>query len=199
MARSVLIWAALAIALVAPIVAAAVSPLLQWRDPIYIVAGFAGIAALSLLLLQPLLAAGTLPALTLRQSRSMHKWIGASVTALVIVHVAGLWLTSPPDVIDALLFASPTPFSHWGVIAMWTLLATATLAALRRPLRLSPHIWRMCHGVFAAIIVLGSVLHALLIEGTMEFFTKVGISILLVLITAKTLKNLRIFRGTPRR
>ncbi|MEP5760202.1 MAG: ferric reductase, partial [Litoreibacter sp.] len=106
MARSVLIWAALAIALVAPIVAAAVSPLLQWRDPIYIVAGFAGIAALSLLLLQPLLAAGTLPALTLRQSRSMHKWIGASVTALVIVHVAGLWLTSPPDVIDALLFAS---------------------------------------------------------------------------------------------
>ena len=29
----------------------------------------------------------------------------------VVIHVAGLWITSPPDMIDALLFTSPTPFS----------------------------------------------------------------------------------------
>ena len=140
--RSVLIWAAVAAALVVPIVAAATSPLLAWREPIYIAAGFAGVVALGLLLLQPLLAGGYLPGVRMRLGRRLHVWVGAGLVLAVVVHVAGLWLTSPPDVVDALLFRSPTPFSVWGVIAMWAVFATSLLGALRGRLRLV--IWRLC-------------------------------------------------------
>ena len=67
----------------------------------------------------------------------------AVLVVAVVIHVAALWITSPPDVVDALLFASPTPFSAWGVIAMWAVFAAALLAALRRRLRLRPRTWRI--------------------------------------------------------
>ena len=44
-ARATLIWTALVLAILAPIAAAATSPLLAWRQPVYIAAGFAGIDA----------------------------------------------------------------------------------------------------------------------------------------------------------
>ena len=50
LAQVTLIWAALAAAICMPIAAAAASPLLAWRDPVYILAGFAGIVALGLML-----------------------------------------------------------------------------------------------------------------------------------------------------
>jgi len=106
------------------------------------------------------------------------------------VHVAGLWITSPPDVIDALLFRSPTPFSAWGVIAMWAVFATALLAALRRPLRIRPRWWRAGHLSLAVVIVGGVVAHALLIEGTMESVSKVVLCGLVVAATLKLLADL---------
>ena len=128
LARVTLIWAALAAALCVPIAAAAVSPLLEWRGPVYILAGFAGIIALGLVLVQPLLIAGYLPGLPAYRGRRAHYWIGGALVVAVVVHVGGLWITSPPDMIDALLFASPTPFSPFGVIAMWAIFAVALLA-----------------------------------------------------------------------
>src|SRR3954452_1587684 len=101
-----LIWAALAAAICVPVAAAALSPLLAWRGPLYIIAGFAGILALGLMLVQPLLAGGYLPGLAAYRGRRVHRWTGAALLVLVLVHVAGLWITSPPDMIDALLFAS---------------------------------------------------------------------------------------------
>ena len=62
--RNTLIWAAVVTAVVVPIAAAAASPLLAWRDPVYVMAGFAGIIAMALLLVQPLLAGGELPGLS---------------------------------------------------------------------------------------------------------------------------------------
>ena len=59
-----LIWVALAAAICVPIVAAAASPLLAWRGPVYILAGFAGIIALGVMLVQPLLIGGYLPGLS---------------------------------------------------------------------------------------------------------------------------------------
>src|SRR3954463_1498229 len=129
-----LIWAALAAAICVPIAAAAVSPLLAWRGPLYILAGFAGILALGLMLVQPLLAGGTLPGLSGYRGRRVHRWIGGVLGAALLIHVGGLWITSPPDMIDALVFASPAPFSPFGVIAMWAVLAVALLALLRRRL-----------------------------------------------------------------
>jgi MFS family permease len=151
--RSVLIWAAVLGALVVPVVAAAASPLLAWRDPVYIAAGFAGVIALGLLLLQPLLAGAYLPGLRIRLGRRLHAWVGAGLVLAVVVHVATLWMTSPPDVVDALLFRSPTPFSAWGVVAMWAVFATALLAALRGRLRVRLVVWRLCHIALAVTIV----------------------------------------------
>ena len=143
--RRILVWTALVIAVGVPIAAAAVSSLLAWRDPVYIAAGFAGVVAMALLLFQPLLAAGLLPGLSGPRGRLVHRWVGSALILAVLIHVGGLWVTSPPDVIDALLFASPTPFSAWGVIAMWAVFASALLAGLRRRLRLRPRRWRLAH------------------------------------------------------
>ena len=114
LARVTLIWAVLAAAILVPIAAAATSPQLEWRGPVYIVAGFAGIIALGLVLVQPLLIGGYLPGLSGYPGRRAHHWIGGALVVAVVIHVAGLWITSPPDMIDALLFGSPTPFSPFG-------------------------------------------------------------------------------------
>src|SRR5688572_13755330 len=106
MARVALIWVALAAAVCVPIAAAAVSPLLEWRGPVYILAGFAGIAGLGVMLFQPLLIGGYLPGLSGHIGRRVHRWIGGALVAAVVIHVGGLWITSPPDMVDALLFAS---------------------------------------------------------------------------------------------
>ena len=124
-ARAAAIWAGLAAAIGVPTALAATSDLLAWRGPLYILAGFAGIVALGLVLVQPLLIGGILPGLSGYRGRRMHHWIGGALVAAVAVHVAGLWITSPPDMIDALLFTSPTPFSPFGVIAMWAIFAVA--------------------------------------------------------------------------
>ncbi len=153
--RAILIWAALATAIALPLIVAASSPLLEWREPVYIVAGLAGVTGMVLILLQPLLAGGYMPGLRMQRGRSLHRWVGALLLVSVIVHVAGLWLTSPPDVIDALLLVSPTPFSIWGVISMWAIFATALLALLRSRRALGPRAWRLGHSALALIIVVG--------------------------------------------
>ncbi|TGN58617.1 ferric reductase [Paracoccus liaowanqingii] len=196
--RTALVWGALLAALIVPILAAAASPLLAWRDPVYILAGLAGVAALALLLVQPLLAAGLLPGLTLATSRRAHRWIGAGLVAAVLIHVAALWITSPPDVVDALLFRSPTPFSVWGVIAMWAVFGAALLAATRRRLRLRPLLWRRAHLTLAAVIVSGTVLHAVLIQGTMETVSKLALCALVVAATVRVVAGRRGPAARPR-
>src|ERR1700754_1830629 len=161
-ARVILIWAALALAIGVPIALAATSEQLAWRGPVYILAGFAGIIALGLVLVQPLLIGGYLPGFSAYRSRRAHHWIGGALALAIVIHVAGLWITSPPDMIDALTYASPTPFSPFGVIAMWAIFAVALLAALRRRLSLRLRTWRIAHMSLAAVIVAATVLHAML-------------------------------------
>jgi MYXO-CTERM domain-containing protein len=194
LAKVTLIWVALAAAIGVPIAAAAVSPQLAWRGPVYILAGFAGIVALCLVLLQPLLIGGYLPGLSAYRGRRAHYRIGGALVVAVVIHVGGLWITSPPDMIDALLFSSPTPFSPFGVIAMWAILAVALLAALRRRLRLEPRTWRIAHMVLAVIIVAGGVAHGMLVEGTMETVSKVTLCALVVAATIKVMADLRVWR-----
>lgn len=166
MLRAAAIWTATGLLATVPVAIATASPLLAWRQPVYIAGGFAGILGLVQLLFQPMLAAGYLP-LGPRPARQLHRIAGCLLVATVLLHVSGLWLTSPPDVIDALLFRSPTPFSVWGVTAMWLILAMAVTAVARRRLRLRPVLWRRLHTGLAVIAVAGTVAHALLIEGAM--------------------------------
>ncbi|MFO6463020.1 ferric reductase-like transmembrane domain-containing protein [Jannaschia sp. KMU-145] len=194
MARAILIWCALGLAIALPLIVAAKSPLLAWREPIYIAAGFAGVVGLALMLLQPLLASGGLPGLSPRAGRRLHRGIGVALVLAVVLHVAGLWITSPPDVIDALTFTSPTPFSAWGVIAMWAVFGAAILAVLRR--RMALRTWRKAHTGLAVVIVAGTVLHALLIEGTMGVATKAALCALVVAALLRALVRLRAF-GRP--
>tara|TARA_R110002073_G_scaffold66575_9_gene166201 strand:+ start:739 stop:1314 length:576 start_codon:yes stop_codon:yes gene_type:complete len=179
-----LIWTAVFICVVVPVFAATLSPLLAWRGPVYIVAGFAGIIAMTLLLIQPLLAGGILPGLNIMQSRKIHRVLGGALVTLVLIHVVGLWVTSPPDVVDALLFSSPTPFSVWGVIGMWTIFISALAVLSRRRLRLAPMTWRRVHMGFAVVIVTSTAVHALQIVGTMEPVSKGLLSFLIMVVTA---------------
>jgi hypothetical protein len=194
----VLIWVALAAAVGVPIAAAAFSPHLAWRDPVYILAGFAGIVALGFTLFQPLLIAGYLPGLPSRIGRRVHRWTGGALVVAVVIHVGGLWITSPPDMIDALLLVSPTPFSPFGVIAMWAVFAVALLASLRRRLRLRT--FRIAHMLLAIVIVAGSVVHGMLVEGTMETMSKAALCALVLAATIKAMADLRVWRKreTPR-
>lgn len=196
-ARSVLVWGALGAAVGIPLALAAMSPLLQWREPIYIAAGFAGIVALALVLVQPLLIAQVLPGLSAYTSRRVHRWVGSGLIAAVIVHVAGLWITSPPDVLDALLFRSPTPFSDWGVVAMWAIFASGMMAALRP--RFALRLWRLAHTMLAVIIVAGSIVHTLRIEGTMEPVSKALLCIAVAGAMLNALAAMKVWRGVRRR
>ena len=173
MLRKLLIWIAVLLAVLLPLALAVNSPLLQWRSIPYIVAGIAGVLGLGVLLVQPLLAGRHLPGLSPIQNIRVHRIAGGALVFLVVAHVVGLWISSPPDVIDALLFRSPTPFSAFGVIAMWAVFATGLLALMRKRLRMQAKVWRVVHLVCASIIVSGTIVHALLIEGTMETFSKI--------------------------
>lgn len=189
-----LIWVALAAAICVPLAAAAMSPLLAWRNAVYILAGFAGVIALGFMLVQPLLIGGYLPGLSGRLGRRAHLWIGGALVVAVVIHVGGLWITSPPDMIDALIFSSPTPFSPFGVIAMWAIFAVALLAAFRRRLGLRPQTWRTAHMLLAIVIVAGSVVHGLLIEGAMETVSKAVLCALVLAAAIKVMVDLRVWR-----
>lgn len=172
-----LIWGAVASLLVIPLILAAQSPLLAWRDGIYIAASFAGILAMGLFSVQPLGIAALLPGVSPTRARLMHKGLGALICLAVLVHVGGLWITSPPDVVDALLFVSPTSFSVWGVLAMWAVFLSGGMAVFRRKWRISPKTWRRFHLPLMGIAAGGTIVHALLITGLLSTPIKAAISL----------------------
>ncbi len=175
------------VAILLPAVLSLTSPLLAWRDPVYIAAGLAGVLAMGVLLLQPLLAMGVLPGLGGLRGRRVHRWSGLALVVLVLLHVGGLWITSPPDVIDALTFTSPTPFTPWGVIAMWAVFGAAAVALARR--HLGARGWRVLHAGLAAVVVVGSAVHAVLIEGTMELISKLALSAVVLMATTLAIRQ----------
>nr|WP_217356812.1 ferric reductase-like transmembrane domain-containing protein [Ruegeria arenilitoris] len=192
------VWLALIAAIAVPVVVAGFSPYLAWRSSIYIAAGFAGVIGLGLLLVQPLLAARMMPGLTAMNSRMVHRWVGIALIAMIALHVGGLWITSPPDVVDAMLFRSPTSFSAWGVAAMWAAFAAAALAALRSRLGWRFRPWRLAHASLALVTILGTVVHALLIEGTMETVTKAALCGLVLFACVGALIRLQVWDVKPR-
>lgn len=194
----VLIWGVLVCAVIVPVVIAAASPLQAFRSIVYVIAGLSGVTALSLMLVQPLLAAGYLPGIRVPQGRRWHRWIGAALVVCVALHIGGLYLTSPPDTLDALLLVSPTPFSVYGVIGLWSLVFTAVFVAMRTRLGLRPGTWRIVHNVLASVVVVSSVVHALMIEGTMGAQSKVILCAGVLLATAIVVVHLRVIRPMRR-
>ena len=167
-AKRVVFCAVILLLILVPLTLAALSPLLSAREPVYIIGGLAGVLGLCLLLLQPLLAAGFFPGTLLAKQRSWHAFTGGLLIVSVLAHIAGLYLTSPPDMIDALLLVSPTPYSLYGVIALWgiVVLGVVTLPVVRH--RLKPARWRLVHNMVGALVVGTTVTHAVMIDGTMD-------------------------------
>lgn len=198
MVRAALVWAALAIAIAVPLAIAAASPLQAFRSPSYVAGSLAGVLALALLLVQPLLAAGYLPRLRGPIARRWHTRLGTLLIAAVTVHIGGLYVASPADAIDALLLVSPTPFSVYGVTAMWAVVLTVVLVALRRRLPLRPAVWRILHNALAVVVVVATVVHALMIEGAMGWESKVALCALAALATAVAVADLRLIRPWQR-
>ncbi|GGF60889.1 ferric reductase-like transmembrane domain-containing protein [Mameliella alba] len=196
--RGLLIWGAVLALMAVPVAYAAASPLLSYRGGAYIVGGFAGIFCLALMVLQPLLAAGYLPGAGGPRGRLWHRWLGGMLTAGVVLHVAGLYVTSPPDTLDALLLVSPTPFSVYGVAAMWAVLLTALLAGLRRRIGLRPRLWQQVHAVLALVIAVSTVVHAVQIQGAMEPVTKWGLCLTVLAATGAALLDLRVLKPLRR-
>lgn len=192
--RSVAIWGAVGALAIVPLAVAATSPLLAWREASYIISGLSGALALSILLLQPLLAGRVLPGVHPLRARRWHRWLGAGLIACVAAHVIGLYVTSPPDTMDALLLVSPTPFSIYGVVGMWTLVITGLLVAFRRRLRMHPARWRIIHNGLAVVVVVCSVVHALLIEGTMGAVTKWALCLGVLAAAGFVIGHLRIIK-----
>ena len=80
------------------------------------------------------------------------------------------------------------------MIAMWAIFAVALLAALRRRLGLRLRTWRMAHTLLAVVIVVGSVVHGMLIEGAMETVSKAILCVLVLAATIKVMTDLRVWR-----
>ena len=196
---AVLGWGFVAAVMIAPVVIAAFSPYLEARSVPYIVGGFAGIVGLSLLVLQPLLPAGYLAGSEGPAGRRWHRWAGAAIVLAVALHVGGLYVTSPSDTIDALLLVSPTPFSVYGVTAMWGVAATVILVLFRRRLGLRHSVWRLIHNGLAAVVVVATVIHALQIEGAMELGSKWMLCMAVVAATGVALLDLRVVRPILKR
>ncbi|MEP2530446.1 ferric reductase-like transmembrane domain-containing protein [Shimia sp.] len=198
-ARPTLIWLALLGAMTMPIIIAAFSPYLAYRDPAYIIAGFAGIICLALFLIQPLFAAGYLPGLHPMGARRWHRGIGSAIFLCVVLHIGGLYITSPPDTLDALMLVAPTPFSVYGVLATLGLLLTALLLILRRKRTLRYPLWRMLHNVLALGIVGATIIHALQIQGTMGPISKWLLCGAVLVVTCATLLDQRLIRPSRAR
>ncbi len=192
--KTAFIWGALGLLMLTPLLIAAQSPYLAYRNTAYILAGFAGIVALLLLFVQPLLAASHLPGLRPRTSRLWHRATGSLILIAVVVHILGLYLTSPPDALDALMLVAPTPFSLYGAVALYGLVITGLLVTLRRHLPLRVLHWSILHNVLAFVVVISTVMHALLIEGTMGTISKWLTCIAVLAVTVWVLWDVRLRR-----
>jgi predicted ferric reductase len=100
--------------------------------------------------------------------------------------------------LDALLLVSPTPFSVYGVLAMWGIAATAVLVVLRRRLRLRYARWFLIHNALALIVVLATVIHALQIEGAMEIVSKWALCLAALMTTSVVVLDLRVVKPLQR-
>lgn len=188
------VWAVLACLIFFPIGIASINPLLGYRELVYVIGGMAGITALAVLLIQPLLAGNYLPGVNNKQARLLHRWLGSALILMVILHVGGLYLASPMDALDALLLIAPTPFSVYGVIGMWAVIVTAVLVALRTRLPIRYATWRVIHNTVAVVIAVTTVVHALMIEGAMGSISKLVLCTCVLLATGITILHQRIIK-----
>lgn len=134
----------------------------------------AAVLAVAAMALQPWLA-------TDRRRARIHVLLGATVLALVAVHVLALLVLSPDDALFAMSPAGPTR-ARMAVLSLVLLVAVGLLGALRRRLDWSGATWRLLHGGLAALAVALGVGHAVLTDGALDVVLPgLGTGVLVVL------------------
>jgi predicted ferric reductase len=82
---------------------------------------------------------------------------------------------------------------------MWAILAVALMVALRQWLGLRPRTWRIAHTLLAAVIVIGTAVHSILVEGTMETVSKLALCALVFAATVRVILEKRVWQSRARR
>jgi predicted ferric reductase len=161
---------AVAVAVVAvPLAVALTDPHLSGASTALVVSTATGAVAAAALGLQPLLAAG--------RRIARHQLLGATVLALVLVHVGALVIESPGDAWFAMSPDGPTR-ARMALIATIALVLAVALGALRGRLRWHPTTWRALHAYLAVVVITLGLGHALLTDGALD---GAGTAILLAL------------------
>ncbi len=78
---------------------------------------------------------------------------------------------------------------------MWAILAVALMVALRQRMGLRPRAWRIAHTALVAVIVVGTIVHSMLIQGTMETVSKTVLCALVLVATIKVIADIRVWRA----
>jgi predicted ferric reductase len=126
-----------------------------------VISTVAATLAVSALAIQPLLAA--LAGARLRP----HRVLGTVTFALVLTHVAGLYVVSAEDTLFALSPDGPTR-ARMALLATLALAVVVVLGVGRARLPLSTTTWRVVHAFFAVLAVILGVGHAVLTDGALD-------------------------------
>jgi predicted ferric reductase len=115
--------------------------------------------AVGALAVQPLLAG--------RGAVRGHRATGTAIVALVLAHVAFLFILSPDDALFAMSPDGPTR-ARMALIATTALLVAAFLGALGPRLPLSRTTWRVLHAYLGVLVIVLGIGHAVLTDGALD-------------------------------
>lgn len=158
-ARRVALRAALVAIVALPLLLALTDFHLEAAPAALVLSTAAGALAVSALVLQPLLAAGG-------RIRA-HRLLGAVALALVLAHVAGLFVLAPDDALFAMSPDGPTR-ARMALIATIALVAAVALGVLRRRLPITGASWRILHAFLAVLVIALGFGHAVLTDGALD-------------------------------
>lgn len=192
--RGWLAWLGVAGAMTVPVALAVASPYLAYRNPAYILGGFAGIVCLALLLIQPLLAAGYLPGLSPVQARRWHRRAGVGDRAVRGDPCRRPVRDQPARHDRRAVAGRADPVLGLRGGGDVEPLPGRRLVPLRRRTRLGPRGWSLLHNLLALVVVVATALHAVQIEGAMEPVSKTALCGLVLIATAAALIDVRLLR-----
>jgi predicted ferric reductase len=167
--RTLVLGAAAAVAVGAPLTLALTDRHLAGASAALVIATATGTLAASALAIQPLLAR--------HRQITRHQVLGSIVFGLVLVHVGALFVESPEDTWFALSPDGPTR-ARMALFATIALFGVVTLGALRTRLPIAAATWRLLHAYLAVVVIALGIGHAVLTDGALD---DAGTAILLLL------------------
>ena len=190
----VVLVAAYAVVLLAPIALIAGVVKAGPRGPLVVFADALGFAALSLLALQVVVSgrsSTTTRAFGLRPVLALHRQAGVAVLVLVVIHVVAL-LADDPSRLALFDLGTAPGRARAGVLALVGLLALPLLTVWRARMRVSYEGWRGLHLALTAVVVGAAFAHVMWVHAYTSAPVVRWLVVALVLATAAALFWLRV-------